>query len=83
MAFWALGALDKMKNITGSLNIKNVSKKVISYVVIFILFRPLRMRQDRIHKIIRRICSTLKNKKIYLISSQRRYCLRKKGWKSS
>jgi hypothetical protein len=36
MTFWALGAFDKVKNITEKLNIKDVSKKVISYVVITI-----------------------------------------------
>jgi hypothetical protein len=35
MAFWALGAFDKVKNITEKLNIKDVSKKVINYVVFF------------------------------------------------
>lgn len=39
MAFWALGAFDKVKNITEKLNIKDVSKKVINYVVNFSIYR--------------------------------------------
>lgn len=34
MTFWALGAFDKVKNMTEKLNIKDVSKKVRNYVVI-------------------------------------------------
>lgn len=47
MAFWALGAFDKVKNITERLNIKDVSKKVISYVVRDPLFRQHRQSQER------------------------------------
>jgi hypothetical protein len=47
MAFWALGAFDKMKNITEKLNIKDVSKKVISYVVSVSLSRPSRVIIDK------------------------------------
>lgn len=36
MTFWALGAFDKVKTMTEKLNIKDVSKKVISYVVLSI-----------------------------------------------
>lgn len=47
MAFWALGAFDKVKNITERLNIKDVSKKVISYVVRDPLFRQRRQSLER------------------------------------
>ena len=47
MAFWALGAFDKVKNITERLNIKDVSKKVISYVVRDPLLRQHRQSIER------------------------------------
>lgn len=34
MAFWALGALDKVKGLTDRLTIKEVGTKLISYVVL-------------------------------------------------
>jgi hypothetical protein len=33
MAFWAMGAFDKVKNITEKLNMKSMGTKLINYVV--------------------------------------------------
>lgn len=42
MAFWALGALDKIKNIS----IKEVTKKVKDYVVIEFLYSKLPLKNQ-------------------------------------
>lgn len=46
MAFLAMGVFDKMKNMTEKLSIKDVSKKVISYVVQFHVYRHLKQTKD-------------------------------------
>lgn len=47
MAFLAMGVFDKMKNMTEKLSIKDVSKKVINYVVRNQIFRHHRLMKDR------------------------------------
>ncbi len=71
MAFWALGALDKMKNITENLNIKNV-KKVISYVVIPIVLRLLKANLGWSHRKIQIIYSIIRNRTTNHMLSQRK-----------
>lgn len=68
MAFWALGAFDKVKNITERLNIKDVSKKVISYVVRDTLLRQRKQSIERKrNRLERRVASM---KRIWISSSK-------------
>lgn len=71
MAFWALGAFDKVKNITERLNIKDVSKKVISYVVRNTLLRQRKQSIERKWNQLERRVALMK--RIWTISPRNQY----------
>lgn len=83
MAFWALGAFDKMKNITEKLNIKDVSKKVISYVVKLCLYRLLKMKRNNNLKLFLPSIEQALSKRTLPKHNAKRYLRLNKEWRYS